>query len=54
MDVATVSPGYKVYIPRAVRETLGIRPGEQVQVACDGDQIRVVPLREKKPVQAAR
>jgi AbrB family looped-hinge helix DNA binding protein len=48
MDIATVSPGYKVYIPRHVREALGLHPGEQVAVRQDGDQIRVVPLREQK------
>jgi AbrB family looped-hinge helix DNA binding protein len=54
MDIATVSPGYKIYIPRPVREALGIRPGEQVQVACDGDQIRVVPLREHEAAASTR
>jgi AbrB family looped-hinge helix DNA binding protein len=51
MGTTTVSPGYKIYIPRPVREALGIRPGEQVAVEQDGDHIRVVPLREQEEKQ---
>ncbi|MBM4046014.1 MAG: AbrB/MazE/SpoVT family DNA-binding domain-containing protein, partial [Planctomycetes bacterium] len=32
METVTVSPKYQVVIPRAIREALGIRPGQKVQV----------------------
>ncbi len=32
MQTVTVSPKYQIVIPRAVREELGIEPGQKVQV----------------------
>lgn len=45
MSEVTVSPKYQIVIPKAVREALGITPGQKVQmVACD-NRIEVVPLK---------
>ena len=46
MDSVTVSPKYQVVIPKEVRESLNIRPGQKVRVlACDG-RIELIPLRK--------
>ncbi len=42
----TVSPKFQVVIPKAVREPLGIRPGQRMQVVPYGDRIELVPVRE--------
>ena len=31
MDTVTISPKFQVVIPRAVREQLGLEPGQKVQ-----------------------
>jgi AbrB family looped-hinge helix DNA binding protein len=45
MDAFTVSPKYQAVIPRAVRETLHIRPGQKVQVIQHEDRIELIPIR---------
>jgi AbrB family looped-hinge helix DNA binding protein len=51
--VATVkvSPKYQVVIPRDVRESLGLRSGEKVQVFQYGDRIEFVPVRRMKKMR---
>ena len=51
METVTVSPKYQVVIPRSVREPLGIRPGQRVQVVRYDDRIELIPLR---PIQDMR
>ena len=51
MDSVIVSPKYQVVIPKSVRESLGIRPGDRLQViAFDGRIvfIRVRPMKEMR------
>lgn len=51
MEIVTVSPKYQVVIPRAIRDALGLKPGQQVHVMRYGERIEMVPLR---PVQEMR
>jgi AbrB family looped-hinge helix DNA binding protein len=51
MPTVTVSPKFQVVIPREVRESLGLRPGEQLQVFRHGDRIELIPVR---PIQQMR
>ena len=51
METVTVSPKYQVVIPRAIRESLGVRPGQKLQVILYQGRIELIPL---KPVQEAR
>ncbi len=46
MQQVKVSPKFQVVIPKAVREPLGIRPGQRMQVVPYGDRIELVPVRE--------
>jgi AbrB family looped-hinge helix DNA binding protein len=45
MPKVTVSPKFQVVIPREVRDSLGIQPGEQLQVFRYGDRIELIPVR---------
>ena len=51
MTAVTVSPKYQVVIPREVRERMGLRPGEKLQVISYDDRIELVLMR---PMQTMR
>ncbi|MBI3935232.1 MAG: AbrB/MazE/SpoVT family DNA-binding domain-containing protein [Acidobacteria bacterium] len=51
METVTVSPKYQVVIPRALRESLRIRPGQKVQMIQYGDRIELIPYQ---PVKKSR
>jgi AbrB family looped-hinge helix DNA binding protein len=51
METVTVSTKYQVVIPSAIRNSLGIQPGQKVQVIRYGDRIELIPL---KPVRESR
>jgi AbrB family looped-hinge helix DNA binding protein len=44
MDVVTVSPKYQVVIPLRVRRSLGLKPGQKVQVLLYNNRIELVPI----------
>jgi len=44
METVTVSPKFQVVIPAKVRRSLGIRPGQQVQVIQYEGRIELIPL----------
>ncbi len=46
MEQVEVSPNFQVVIPKLVRESLGIRPGQRLQVVTCGDRIELIPLRD--------
>ena len=41
----TVSPKFQVVIPLAIREAMGIKPGQKVQAIQYGDRIELIPVR---------
>jgi AbrB family looped-hinge helix DNA binding protein len=51
MSQVIVSPKFQVVIPKAVRESVAIMPGQRVQVIAHGNRIELVPLR---PMQELR
>jgi AbrB family looped-hinge helix DNA binding protein len=51
MDTVTVSPKFQVVIPRRIRESLGLQPGQKIKVILYDDRIEMIPLR---PVQDLR
>ena len=49
MEVVTVSPKFQVVIPRSVRRSLGLKPGQKVQVVLYENRIELIPIvRAKK------
>jgi AbrB family looped-hinge helix DNA binding protein len=48
MVTVTVSPKFQVVIPKAVRERLGIRPGQKLQILQFADRLEFVPLQDIK------
>ena len=42
-----VGPKGQVVIPKAMRDQLGIAPGDEVEFALEGDAVRVEPRRER-------
>jgi AbrB family looped-hinge helix DNA binding protein len=51
MKTVTVSPKFQVVIPREVRESLSIKPGEKMQVINYADRIEFVPIRKMKDMR---
>ena len=51
MDSVKVSPKFQVVIPRRVRESLGIRPGQRIQVLVYENRIEFIPLDRMKRVR---
>lgn len=51
METVTVSPKYQIVIPRIVRETLGIKPGQKVQVLQYQNRIEFIPLKKMKEMR---
>jgi len=48
MVTVTVSPKFQVVIPKTVRERLGIRPGQKLQIVQFSDRIEFVLLQDIK------
>lgn len=46
MQQVKVSAKFQVVIPKAVRQSLGIRPGQRLQVLSYGDRIELLPVRD--------
>ena len=51
MPTVKVSPKYQVVIPKEVRESMGIKPGQEVHIMVYGGRIELIPL---KPVEELR
>lgn len=51
MTTVSVSPKYQVVIPKAIRESLNIRPGQKIQVIQYENRIELIPV---KPIKEAR
>jgi AbrB family looped-hinge helix DNA binding protein len=44
-DTVIVSPAFQVRLPKRVRETLGLVPGQRLRVVQYGQRVELVPLR---------
>ncbi len=51
METLTISPKFQVVIPKAIRELLGLRPGQKVQALAYGDRIELIPVRRMKDMR---
>jgi AbrB family looped-hinge helix DNA binding protein len=53
MDTVTISPKFQVVIPKAIRDRLKLRAGQQVQAIAYEDRIELVPVRSPKSLRGA-
>lgn len=51
LETVTISSKYQIVIPRKVRERIGLRPGQVIQVFAYENRIELVPVR---PIQDLR
>ena len=51
MATLTISPKYQVVIPKEIRETLGLSPGQKVEAFLFEGRIELVPVRPMKQLR---
>jgi AbrB family looped-hinge helix DNA binding protein len=51
MNTLTISPKYQLVIPKAIRELLGLKPGQKIQAIAYNDRIELIPVR---PIRSMR
>lgn len=51
MPIVTVSPKYQVVIPREIRESLGLEPGQKVQAFEYDGRVEFVPVRKARSLR---
>ena len=51
MSVVTVSPKFQVVIPRAIRESMGLQPGQKVQALQYQNRIEFIPVRSMRAMR---
>ncbi|MDA0336342.1 MAG: AbrB/MazE/SpoVT family DNA-binding domain-containing protein [bacterium] len=45
MTTVTISPKYQVVIPKAIRDSLRLVPGQKVRAMAYGNRIELIPVR---------
>ena len=51
MEAVKISPKYQVVIPKRIRESLGLRPGQRLQIMDIGNRIELIPERDIKDME---
>ena len=51
MQTVTVSPKFQVVIPKVVREALGLRPGQKMQIVEYSGRIELIPERDLRELR---
>jgi AbrB family looped-hinge helix DNA binding protein len=51
MTVVTVSPKFQVVIPRAIREAMGLEPGQKVQALQYQNRIEFIPVKSMRAMR---
>ena len=51
MDTVTLSPKFQVVIPRAIREALGLVPGEKLRVIRYGERLELIPVKHVRALR---
>ncbi len=51
MQTVTVSPKFQVVIPLAVRQAMGLKPGQKIQVIQFGNRIELIPVVKAKKLR---
>ena len=51
METLTISPKFQVVIPKAIRETLKLAPGQKVQAVIYQNRIELIPVRPMRKMR---
>ncbi|MGH8728241.1 MAG: AbrB/MazE/SpoVT family DNA-binding domain-containing protein [Burkholderiales bacterium] len=51
METLTISPKFQIVIPKRIRETLKLSPGQKVQAIAYQDRIELIPVRPLKKMR---
>lgn len=51
MTTITISPKFQVVIPKAIRELLGLEPGQKLQAIAFADRIELVLVKKPKQLR---
>jgi AbrB family looped-hinge helix DNA binding protein len=51
MQTVTISPKFQIVIPKEIRETLQLTPGQKVQAILYEDRIELIPVRPMKQMR---
>jgi AbrB family looped-hinge helix DNA binding protein len=51
METVTISPKFQVVIPRKIRESLKLSPGQKVQAIAYENRIELIPQRPMKKMR---
>ena len=51
MDTVTISPKFQVVIPKTIRESLDLHPGQKVQAIQYGDRVELVPVKAAREMR---
>ena len=51
MSIVTLSPKFQVVIPRQIRETLGLKPGQKVEAIQYLDRVEFIPVRSPRAMR---
>ena len=46
MEAVKISPKYQVVIPKKIRESLNLSPGQKVQMVAFENRIEMIPVRK--------
>ena len=51
METVTICPKFQVVIPQKIREQLGLRSGEKVQMIPFDGRVEIIPSKPMKPMR---
>jgi AbrB family looped-hinge helix DNA binding protein len=51
VETVTISPKFQVVIPKEIRESLGLEPGQKVQAVAYDNRIELIPVRPLKKMR---
>jgi len=53
MNTVTISPKFQVVIPQKIREAMGLRSGEKVQMIAYRNRIELIPIQDVRRLRGA-